>query len=122
MVTRRAAALLGMAEIGTAQVWVQLATGPSHALIDALHGAAGPLAISGAPQAAGRGTVPARTWWRAIQWSAGGPSMVGPEAEPLPEPILSPLRLPTTIVRVTPHLGRFWLRGGSFERREYADH
>ena len=47
--------------------------------------------------------------------------MVGPEAAPLPEPILWPLRLPTTIVQVTPYLGRFWLRGGSLARRDYAD-
>ena len=118
--TRAAASRLGVPPDGVAPVRVQVESGPSQALRDAL-GGGGAKTIAAAP----RGAVASESLAPppGISQSSRGHIAVAavPVAASVPEPDAVPDRLPDTVVRVAASPGRLWIRAGEFGLRRYAD-
>jgi rare lipoprotein A len=115
--TRRASALLGMAENGVARVRVQVLPVQSHDAADALPDAPH-LAVAAAP----RGSVevaelPPPPGARSGQ---GYALTRAPAAGAEPAETAMPLRLPETVTQGRASPGRLWVRLDSFEEYEYA--
>jgi rare lipoprotein A len=120
--TPRAAGLLGIAADGTAQVRMQVESGPSQALAQELEGPAGRLAITAAPIGAVTEEPLAPPPGIAASPRAAGPAIsdLTPAAAPLDAP-LPPLHLPVAVTQGEPAPGRLFVRADSFETRAYAE-
>ncbi|WP_459697115.1 RlpA-like double-psi beta-barrel domain-containing protein [Acidisoma sp. C75] len=109
-VTPRAAALLGMAEGGVAEVRVTVLKGPSEALADQLGGG---IKIAAAPvggfQAASLAPPPGVA-------AAGGPAIGQADRanQPAAPEVVPPLRLPEQLSQVPPSPGALFIQSGSF--------
>jgi len=118
--TRAAASRLGVPADGTARVRVQVESGPSQALRDALGGGG-----AGTVAAAPRGAVSAESLAPppGIGQSSRGRTAAGvmPAGVPTPAVDTVPDRLPDTVTRVAAAPGQLWIRAGEFGLRRYAD-
>jgi len=117
--TRAAASRLGVPG-GTARVRVQVESGPSQALRDALGGGG-----AGTVAAAPRGAVSVESLAPppGIGQSSRGRTAAGvvPTGTPNPVPDAVPDRLPDTVTQVAAAPGQLWIRAGEFGLRRYAD-
>lgn len=102
-----------------ARVRVQVESGPSQALRDALQG--GAAGVTAAP----RGTVTSEALEPppGVGRSSRGRSAAAaaPAAAPALDPDVVPDRLPDTVVQVAAAPGQLWIRAGEFGLRRYAD-
>lgn len=117
----RAAALLGIAPDGTAQVELRVEDAPSRALARALPGRERPaVEVAAAPAA----TVTAESLAPLPGSREAGPSRAGPRASPVatvPDAAaLPPDPLPETVTRGPPWPGRLFVETGTFFRRDLA--
>jgi rare lipoprotein A len=116
-----AARLLGIAPGGTAQVRVQVESGPSQALVQALAGPSARLGITAAPVTAV--TAEALAPPPGIT-AAPGSDALPPSAAPAGPSFdlaLPPLRLPVTATQGPAAPGRLYVRGDTFQTRAYAE-
>jgi len=117
--TRAAARRLGVSPDSPARVRVQIESGPSQALRDALQG--GARGIAAAP----RGAVTSETLEPppGVGRSSRGRSAAAavPAAAPSLNPDIVPDRLPDTVVPVAAAPGQLWIRAGEFGLHRYAD-
>jgi rare lipoprotein A len=116
-----AARLLGIAPGGTAQVRVQVESGPSQALMQALAGPSAHLGITAAPVTAV--TAEALAPPPGITATPGSdalPPSAAP-AGPSFDLALPPLRLPVTATQGPAAPGRLYVRGDTFQSRAYAE-
>jgi len=120
-VTPRAAALLGFAADGAAQVRVQVDGAASHALAEALHGGAPPIEVASAPiGTVQQSALPPPPGARASGGPDASPAQAAPEAPP-PPALAVPLRLPAVVTQAAPAPGTLWIDAGSFSRAEFAN-
>ncbi len=116
--TRAAARRLGILSDSPARVRVQIESGPSQALQNALQGAA--KGVTAAP----RGGVTSETLEPLSgvgRSSRGRSAAVVPAAAPAPDAEVVPDRLPDTVTQVEVAPGQLWIRAGEFGLRRYAD-
>lgn len=117
--TRAAAGRLGMSPDSPARVRVQVESGPSQALQNALQG--GAKGVAAAP----RGVVTSETLepLSGVARSSRGRSAatVVPATAPALDADVVPDRLPDTVVQVDLTPGQLWIRAGEFGLRRYAD-
>lgn len=118
---RRPAALLGMAQGGTARVRVQVDEAASTALREQLQG--GPrLAVATAPRTAviSESLPPPAGLGQSTRGRTAAPARVA-SAETLPPSDRIPDRLPETVQRVAPAPGRLMIEAGVFGQAVYAE-
>lgn len=122
-VTKRTADLLGFPPAGVARVRLEVEEPASHALVDSLAGAPGPmLAIDAAPrgdvQTAGLAPPPGVSGQSGIRVTPETPLGIDATARTLPS---VPARLPETVLHLAAEPGPLYVDLGMFSNREFAE-